>query len=240
MACALQAGAPMLLRLPWIGFALAATPLPVPAPVRHEKELVDALGEPLLAARPASGPALRTLSHQLLVHWFAEGRRLLPVVSAAIDRERPRAAAELARRFAAMGVRTLLVDGNLRSPRLHRELGIAGRSGLADILAGRPAEPAALNEHLAVLAAGATGRDPLALLGDARLRDFLAAAARRFRVLIVDAPAAAEGPDLQIYAALAGGALVVHGRGGERRRLIALRRQLDTARARVVSVLVSG
>lgn len=230
----------MLLRLPWIAFALAAAPLPAPAPVRREKDLVDALGAPLLAARPASEPALRTLSHQLLVHWFAEGRRLLPVVSAESVAARPRAAAGLARAFAGMGVRTLLVDGNLRSPRLHREFGTANRAGLADILEGRAVQPVASGGHLAVLAAGSAARDPLALLGDPRLGDFLAAAAKRFRVVIVDAPAPGEGPDLQIYAALAGGALVVHEKGGERRRLLALRRHLETARARVVSVLLSG
>lgn len=230
----------MLLRLPWIAFALAAAPLPAPARVRREKELVEALGIPLLAARPASEPALRTLSHQLLVHWFAEGRRLLPVVSAESVAGRSGAAAALARAFAGMGVRTLLVDGNLRSPRLHREFGIPNRGGLAGILAGRAAQPFACGEHLALLAAGSAARDPLALLGDRRLADFLAAAAKRFRVVIVDAPAATEGPDLQIYAALAGGALVVHEKGGERRRLLALRRHLETARARVVSVLLSG
>lgn len=230
----------MLLRLPWIALALAAAPLPAVAPVRHEKDLVDALGQPLLGARPASEQALRTLSHQLLVHWLDRTRTLLPVVSAASHPWRSRAAADLARRFAALRVRTLLVDGNLRSPRLHREFGVRNRSGLADVLAGREAQPAVCGEHLAVLAAGSAERDPLALLGDPRLREFLAAAGRRFRAVIVDAPAAAEGPDLQIYAALAGGALVVHEKGGERRGLLALRRHLETARARVVSVLVGG
>ena len=73
-----------------------------------------------------------------------------------------------------------------------------------------------------------------------RLREFLAAAAKRFRAVLIDTPAADEGPDLEIYAALASGALVVHGKGGRRAPLAALRRHLRTARARVVSVLVSG
>lgn len=230
----------MLLRLPWTAFGLVATPLPVLAPVRHEKDLVAALGEPLLAARPASDAALRALSRQLLQYWFTGSRGLLPLVSADAGRAGSSAAAGLARALAGAGVRTLLIDGNLRSPRQHREFGVQARVGLADILHGRPAEPAAFGEHLAVLGAGNPTREPLELLARPRLREFLAAAARRFRAVLIDAPAAVEGPDLEIYAALASGALVVHEKGGRRAQLLALRQHLRTARARVVSVLVSG
>ncbi|HEX6319926.1 MAG TPA: hypothetical protein VFZ84_13805, partial [Burkholderiales bacterium] len=50
-------------------------------PVRNEGDLLEALGEPLLAARPAREAALRELCRQLLEHWFTDGRALLPVVS---------------------------------------------------------------------------------------------------------------------------------------------------------------
>ncbi len=55
--------------------------------------------------------------------------------------------------------------------------------------------------------------DPLELLSSARLPALLAEAGKHFPVILVDTPAAEHGPDFQIFAALAGGALVV-GAGG--------------------------
>ena len=209
-------------------------------PVRNEGDLVDALGEPLLAARPAREAALRELCRQLLEHWFIDGRALLPVVSAETGEGRTHLVASLAEIFAQMGVRTLLVDANLRSPGQHREFRIQNRRGLADLLADREVQPAVCGESLAVLAAGSSTGEPLELLSRPRLREFLAAAGKRFRVVLIDTPAAAEGPDLQIFAALAGGALVVHKKEADRAGLLGLRKHLQAARSRTVSVVLSG
>ena len=209
-------------------------------PVRNEGDLAETLGEPLLAARPAREAALRELCRQLLEHWFIDGRALLPVVSAETGEGRTHLVASLAEIFAQMGVRTLLVDANLRSPGQHREFRIQNRRGLADLLADREVQPAVCGESLAVLVAGHAAGDPLELLGRPRLREFLAAAGKRFRVVLVDTPAAAEGPDLQIFAALAGGALVVHKKEADRAGLLGLRKHLQAARSRTVSVVLSG
>jgi Mrp family chromosome partitioning ATPase len=209
-------------------------------PVRNEGDLVEALGEPLLAARPAREAALRELCRQLLEHWFVGGRALLPVVSAETGEGRTHLVASLAEMFAQMGVRTLLVDANLRSPGQHREFRIENRRGLADLLADREVQPAVCGESLAVLAAGSSAGEPLELLSRPCLREFLAAAGKRFRVVLIDTPAAAEGPDLQIFAALAGGALVVHKKEAHRAGLRGLSKHLQAARSRTVSVVLSG
>lgn len=210
-------------------------------PVRSERDLVGALGTPLLAARPAQEAALRELCRQLLEHWFSAGRTLLPVVSAAPGEGRTRIAAQLARSFAAMGVRTLLIDADLRSPGQHREFRLENRRGLADFLAARAVQPATCGEHLAVLVAGAAAAEPLELLSRRRLRELLAAAGKRFRVVLVDTPAGASGPDLQIFAALAGGALVVARKGdSDQHGLAGLSSHLRKASARVVATVLSG
>ncbi len=208
-------------------------------PVRGERDLA-ALGAPLLGARPAGEAALRELCRQLLEHWFTDARALLPVVSASGGEGRTRIAAELAAIFAGMGVRTLLIDADLRSPGQHRAFRIANRGGLAEFLAERPVQPAVCGENLAVLVAGSAGADPLELLSRPRLREFVAAAAKPFRVILVDTPAASRGPDLEIFAALAGGALVVQRRNADQAGLPGLRRMLETARARTVSVVLTG
>ncbi len=208
------------------------------APLRCERELVAALGEPLLGTRPLRAELLPAIGEQLLAHWFGAGRRLLPIVSAKRGEGRSRFAAVLARLFARLGLPTLLIDADLRSPTVHRAFRLPNRGGLADLLDGRGVHFAQCGENLAVLVAGAARRDPLELLASERLPRLVAAAAKRFSVMLVDTPPAARGPDLQIFAALAGGALVLAGRSrDDAPALRKLRALLQFGNARVVTAL---
>jgi Mrp family chromosome partitioning ATPase len=201
-----------------------------------ESGLDRTLGAPMLAARPL---AVQALSHQLLAHWFGKGRTTLAVVSAQDGAGRRRVAAELARAFARMGEPTLLIDADFRSPGQHRAFGLANRSGLADFLEGRAARLAQSEDNLAVLVAGRSAEDPLELLGRPRMRELLSAAAKRYRVVLVDAPAAALGPDLQLPAAFSGGALVVADFADEVPALERLRDLLAFCKARVVGTVLA-
>jgi capsular exopolysaccharide synthesis family protein len=204
----------------------------------NERDLVQALGAPLLAVRPLREAALRGLCRQLLEHWLQPGRALLPVVSAQRGEGRTYTAAHLAAAFAALGEKTLLIDADFRSPGLHEAFGLPNRGGLADYLKGEKVEPAVYNEHLAVLVAGGASRDPLDLLGGERLKALLSAAAKHFRVIVVDTPAAARGPDLEIFTALAGGALIVAG-SGKRRPLARLKAALARSSAQALAIVVN-
>src|SRR5438552_2316282 len=75
------------------------------------------------------------------------------------------------------------------------------------------------------------------LLARDRLRRSLGAAARPFRVVLADTPAAARGPDLEMFAALAGGALLVVRKGEDASRLASLRRRLTRCAARPVAAV---
>ena len=148
-------------------------------------------------------------------------------------------AAELARAFAQSGEPTLLIDADFRAPALHRAFGLRNRAGLADFLEGRGTQIAHCAENLSVLVAGRSGADPLELLSRGRMLELLAAAATRYRVILVHTPAAARGPDLQLFAAFAGGALVVAKRGSEAASLTRLRDLLALCKARVVGTVLS-
>jgi Mrp family chromosome partitioning ATPase len=209
-------------------------------PVENERDLLKSLGEPLLAARPMHPHALRPLCQQLLEHWFVGGRALLPIVSPDGGDGRSRLAAQLAGAFAGLGVDTLLIDADLRSPVQHRLFGLPNRDGLADFLEGGRSRLARRGAHLTVLVAGKTRADPLELLGRARLKALIEEAARRYRVVLVDTPAAARGPDLQMFAALAGGAVVLARKGSaEARSLARLGRALARCAARVVATVLN-
>jgi Mrp family chromosome partitioning ATPase len=204
--------------------------------LRSENQLVEALGVPLLAARPLAPQAL---AQQLLAHWFRLGRAVLPVVSAERGSGGTRAAAELARALGALGERTLLIDADLRAPGVHAEFGLPNRAGLVDFLEGRGAALAHCAENLSVLVAGRTSADPLDLLSRPRLQALLAQAAQRYSVVLVDTPPSASGPDLQLFAAFGGGALVVTRRAPRPDGLERLRKLIDECKARIVGTVLS-
>ena len=207
------------------------------APVaRSEDELVAELGEPLLAARPLEP---QELSRLLLEHWFGRGRGVLAVVSAESGKGHTRVAAELACAFARDGVPTLVIDADLRAPKLHRALGLRNRAGLADFLEGGRTRLQHSAKNLSVMVAGRTRGDPLELLSRPRMQELLAAAAKRYRVVLIDTPAAARGPDLQLSAAFAGGALVVATFSTRKSALARLRELLSFSKARVVGTVLS-
>jgi capsular exopolysaccharide synthesis family protein len=203
--------------------------------IRSENELIATLGAPLVAARPLVPSAIAGL---LSEHWFLH-RKTLPVVSAASGEGRTGCVVDLARAFAGRGESTLVIDADFRSPALHRAFGVRNRAGLADFLEGRATQLAHCAENLSVLVAGRTGEDPLELLSRSRMQHLLAAAARRYRVVLIDTPAAARGPDLQLFAAFAGGALVVVKRPTPSCALERLQELLSTCRARVVGTVLS-
>ena len=208
-------------------------------PLRSEGDYLDALGQPLLAARPMRRESMRELSLQLLEHWFAPDRQLLAIVGANPTEGRSRFTAQLALAFAQLGHKTLVIDGDFRAPALHRVFGLPNRHGLADFLQDRQVSLASAGDNLTVMVAGSPKEDPLELLSRSRLTALLGEARRHFRVVLIDTPAAARGPDFQMFAALAGGALVVTDRvRGDRAALKVLRAALKRCSARLVTTVI--
>jgi chain length determinant protein tyrosine kinase EpsG len=80
---------------------------------------------------------LRAVRAQLMMRWFARGRKGLAIVGAGPGDGASLFAANLAVVFSQLGERTLLVDANLRHPAQHEIFDLQGRSGLSDMLAGR-------------------------------------------------------------------------------------------------------
>ena len=207
-------------------------------PVRTERELVSALGKPLLAARPLRTETMRELCEQLLDHWFGAERHLLAIVGAQPGEGRSRFTAQLAVAFAELGHKTLVIDGDFRAPALHRAFRLPNSHGLADFLLDKRVSLASAGENLTVMVAGSAAADPLELLSRPRLHALLAEARKHFRVVLIDTPAA-RGPDFQMFAALAGGALVLTDRAqADAGALKELHAALKRCAARLVTTVI--
>ena len=144
----------------------------------------------------------------------AEGHPALAVLSPQDGDGRSTLAANLAVSFAELGLRTLLVDADLRRPSQHTLFRAAtGSDGLSALLAGRGCNafitPLPGFSGLAVLPSGPVPPNATELLARPALRTFLADMAERFDLVLLDTPPAGPGGDAYYIAAAARGALVV-------------------------------
>jgi Mrp family chromosome partitioning ATPase len=93
---------------------------------------------------------------------------------------------------AQQGRRTLLIDGDLRRPRIHRRFDLPGTSGLSNVLTeGMPWRSALVRQDslptLDIQPAGPPSRRAIALVG-AELTALMEGAAREYDLVILDTP----------------------------------------------------
>jgi protein-tyrosine kinase len=112
--------------------------------------------------------------------------------------------ANLAVTFAQLGQRTLLIDGDMRSPRQHKLFKIENQVGLSSLLAGRMQDQVVTFVHgipgLAVLTAGPTPPNPTELLSRPAFARVLEQSKSSFDVVLVDTPAFECGADAALLA----------------------------------------
>src|SRR5260370_19437565 len=98
----------------------------------------------------------------------------------------------VAKHFGTMGLKVLLVDGDLRKPSLHVKLGLRNGTGLSNLLTGALSPPEVTQDagfrNLAFVASGPLPPNAADLLGGARMHSFLSVAAESFDLIIIDSP----------------------------------------------------
>ncbi|MEC5218874.1 protein-tyrosine kinase [Actimicrobium sp. GrIS 1.19] len=170
----------------------------------------------LIAAYQPFSPqveALRAVRSQLMLRWFASGRKTLAIASVNPGEGASLFTANLAVVFSQLGEQTLLVDANLRTPRQQQIFNLPGKQGLSDILAGR-ADLEAIAKidsfvDLSVLQAGTLPPNPQELLNRSSFDQLTANLAERYDVVLFDMSAFSAGADALAIAVRAGGVLLV-------------------------------
>jgi len=170
----------------------------------------------LIAAYQPFGPqveTLRAIRSQLMLRWFARGRKSLAIVSINPEDGASLFAANLAVVFSQLGEQTLLVDANLRTPQQQAMFGLQGRKGLSDALAGRAGFDAIEKIEsfidLSVLSAGTLPPNPQEMLSRASFGQLSEQLAASYDVVLYDVAAASHGADAIAVAARIGGVVLV-------------------------------
>ena len=171
--------------------------------------------------------------------------RTLLVTSAGSGEGKSTTAMALARNFAHLGKRVLLIEADLRNPSLHRSLGLKGQGvGLSNLLAGgcTLAEATLDTDEpgLKVVLAGPLPPNPAELLSGSKLVSMLTVAAERYDQVILDGPPVLGLADAPILANAADGTLlVVNSAKTKINAAQAALKRLLAARARIVGALLS-
>ena len=114
--------------------------------------------------------------------------------------------------------RVLLVDCDLRKPKVHRSLGITPTAGLAEVLLEQATleqavckvtGPAFEGGGLEVLPVLSTPANPSELLASGRMKSLVEELTRRYDLVILDTPAALALPDAKTVSELSDGVVVV-------------------------------
>ena len=155
--------------------------------------------------------AYRMLRTNLFYALIDSPPKIIVLTSANLGEGKSTTTANLGVTLAQAGKTVLMLDCDLRGPRLHRIFDVSNSRGLVDILAaGDKIEEVWLEPtpRLKLICAGPTPPNPAELLGSRRLADFLAEMRRRFDYVLVDTPPVGVS-DSAVLAANGDGVLLV-------------------------------
>jgi receptor protein-tyrosine kinase len=151
--------------------------------------------------------------------------RVLVVTSSLPNEGKTTTAINLALALAEAEHNVVLVDGDMRRPKLDKRLDLVGRVGLSTVLAGRVSLEDVLQKtrfpRLTVLTSGAVPPNPSELLGSLAAKKLMSEMRARFDYVIVDSSPLLAVTDAAILAAASDGVLVIARFAGTKRDQLA-------------------
>jgi Mrp family chromosome partitioning ATPase len=163
----------------------------------------------------AKGRSLRYLAARILLEAYSKEGLCFSVAGAHPGAGATYIAANLGVVFSELGLRTLIIDANLKRPRLHTVFNWPQDGGLATMIAGNASPssyvaPLGQFRDLSFLPAGRRAARMSSRLGNGVLANTLAALRQAYDVVICDSPSAANGYDgCELVAGMCGNAVAV-------------------------------
>ncbi len=204
--------------------------------------------ELIVLSDPVSPKAesVRLLRTQVIAQHIKPGRRALAFISPVEGVGCSYLVANLAAALSQIGTKTLLVDSNLRSPRIDQIFGLEPNGpGLSSYLTLQVARPervvhANVLPNLSIIAAGPPVARPQELLSSTRFRDGMNTLLREYDIALFDTPPANSCADALTISSVIGYSVIVARRDKTFVTDVAtLAHQLAAARSAVVGSVLS-
>jgi polysaccharide biosynthesis transport protein len=171
--------------------------------------------------------------------------RAILVTSAAPSEGKTITAANIAITMAQAGNRLLLIDCDMRRPKLHRLFNVPRDRGLSNILVGTCGVDEAIIHStipgIDIIVSGPVPPNPSEMLGSQNMTDFLETVRGRYDRIVLDSPPITAVTDAVILSRLVDGVLLVI-RAGETHREIVKNGigLLQAANARILGAILNG
>jgi capsular exopolysaccharide synthesis family protein len=192
---------------------------------------------------PAGAEAFRLLRSSLRWTQRDGPGRTLAVSSAVSGEGKTTTSANLAAAFALEGKKVLLIDCDLRRPRLHKVFRLPRQPGIAQVLWAGVSPSVAVRETfisgLFVLPSGAYTERFGDLVGSGRMPSVLAELSACFDMIILDTPPVLAVADAAAVAPLVDGLLLVVAGATNRHAVSQALKQLERVGARVVGAVLN-
>ena len=168
--------------------------------------------------------AYRHLRTSLLLSSAGNPPKTILVTSSQPSEGKTTTAINTAFMLAQTGAEVLVIDCDLRRPRLHANFNLSNARGLTNYLSGESPFEDVLQSYekvpnLKLLTSGPIPPNPAELLGSDKMRNLLATVSEKFTHIVIDSPPAISFTDASILSTFVDGViLVVHGSAARGRR----------------------
>ncbi len=170
--------------------------------------------------------------------------RSITVTSAGAGEGKSTTAVAIARHFAQLGLKVLLVDADLRKPTLHMRLGLNNTTGLSNYLTGSSLPPEVIqgtdHPNLSFMASGPLPPNAAELLHGTRVFSLISIGSEVFDLILFDTPPILEIADAQLVGSACAACIFVVGAGDSKKRMIrAALRRLQLTRITILGAVLT-
>jgi capsular exopolysaccharide synthesis family protein len=193
---------------------------------------------------PAFSEAMRAVRTSVIFSSADEGARAIVVTSTAPGEGKTLISTNLAIALAQADQRTLIIDGDMRRPRVHAAFHRPQEPGLSNVLVGtaRMSDAVRMTQvpNLYVMTAGHIPPNPAELLGSTKYLEMLDEMRQQFDWIIIDAPPVMAVTDSAILSNSATGVVFVVGADmTAKRNAISAVEHLQAARAKFIGAVLN-
>ena len=200
-----------------------------------------------LDKRSPIAEAYRHLRTSILLSTAGRPPKTLLITSSVPSEGKTTTAVNTALSLAQTGARVLIIDADMRRPRLHSIFNLSNDNGLSALLS-RHTEDSEINtaiqqdkaSGLNILTAGPVPPNPAELIGSEQMLRLISSTSETFTHVIVDSPPIAAFTDGVLIAAMVEGVLLVVHSGKSSRKVVArARKLLVDVGARIIGVVLN-
>ena len=197
-------------------------------------------------ARSPVAEAYRHLRTSLLLSSAGQPPKTILVTSSQPSEGKTTTAVNTAVMLAQTGAEVLIIDCDLRRPRVHAHFGIANGQGLTNHLSGENNTDSLLQPYdklpnLKIMTSGPVPPNPAELLGSDEMRKLIHKMGERFAHIVIDSPPSISFTDSSILSTMVDGViLVVHGGKSSRSVVRRAKQQLADIGAHLYGVVLNN